>query len=202
MEIIPLITLEKRKIIDTNQKTTDTKEIDQIKEDEKIYILDKDGIDNDKPNLCLFQRTSNSYELWIDSRPIELGDIVDSFMTGASAITIRKNLWQKLDLEKIREITENEIFLQIDLQDADEINKNLHVFEKADGFVIFNDKKLIESDSKYASILRKISEMNKTYAYESNPENIYYWQNKGLKGLLVDMKKLGEFKNKWNRMQK
>ena len=201
MEIIPLITLKGKKIIDTNQKTTETKEIDQIKEDEKIYILDKDGIDNDKPNLCLFQRTSNSYELWVDSRPIELGDIVDSFMAGASAITIRKDLWQKLDLEKIREITENEIFLQVDLQD-DEINKNLHVFEKAEGVVIFNDRNLIESDSKYASILRKISEINKTYVYESNSENIFYWQNKGITGLLVDMKKLEEFKNKWNRMRK
>jgi len=44
--------------------------------------------------------------------------------------------------------------------------------------------------------------MNKTYVYESNSENIFYWQNKGLKGLLVDMKKLGEFRNKWNLMQK
>jgi len=201
MEIIPLITLEGKKIIDTNQKTTETKEIDQIKEDEKIYILDKDGIDKDKPNLCLLQKTSNVYSLWIDSRPIELDDIVDSFMAGASAITIRKNLWQKLDLEKIREITENEIFLQIDLQD-DEINKNLHIFEKADGVVIFNDRDLVESDSKYASILRKISEINKTYVYESNSENIFYWQNKGITGLLVDMKKAEEFKNKWNRMQK
>jgi len=201
MEIIPLITLEKRRILETNQKTTETKEIDQINEDEKIYILDKDGIEKDKPNLCLFQKTSNSYSLWIDSGPIELGDIVDSFMAGASAITIRKNLWKKLDLKKIREISENEVFIQIDLQD-DEINKNLHVFEKADGLVIFNDRKFIESDSKYASILRKISEMNKTYVYESNSENIFYWQNKGLKGLLVDMKKLGEFRNKWNLMQK
>ena len=201
MEIIPLITLEKRRILDTNQKTTETKEIDQINEDEKIYILDKDGIDKDKPNLCLLQKTSNVYSLWIDSRPIELGDVVDSFIAGASASTIRKNLWQKLDLEKIREITENEIFLQIDLQD-DEINKNLHVFEKADGFVIFNDRSLIESDSKYTNILRKISEINKTYVYESNSENIFYWQNKGITGLLVDMKKAEEFKNKWNRMQK
>jgi len=108
MEIIPLITLEKRRILETNQKTTETKEIDQINEDEKIYILDKDGIEKDKPNLCLFQKTSNSYSLWIDSGPIELGDIVDSFMAGASAITIRKNLWKKLDLKKIREISENE----------------------------------------------------------------------------------------------
>lgn len=202
MEIIPLITLKRRTILDTNQKTTDTKEIELTSEGEKIYVLDHDGIERDKPNLCLFQHTSNKYALWIDSGPVELGDIVDSFMAGASAITIRKNLWTKLDLEKIREITENKIFLQIDLQDADEINKNLHVFKKADGFVIFNDRMFTESDSKYASLLRKISEINKTYVYESNSENIFYWQNKGITGLLVDMKKVEEFKNKWNQMQK
>jgi hypothetical protein len=202
MEIIPLITLEKRRILETNQKTTETKKIDQINEDEKVYVLDKDGIEKDKPNLCLFQKTAGTYSLWIDSGPVELGDIVDSFMAGASTITVRKNLWSKLDLEKIREITENEIFLQIDLRDADEIYNNLHVFEKADGIVIFNDINLIESDSKYASILRKISDLNKTYAYESDTENLFFWQNKGINGLLVDMKKLEEFKNKWNLMQK
>lgn len=202
MEIIPLISLEKRKIIDTDQKTTDAKEIKLLDEDERVYILDKDGIEKDKPNLCLFQRTADKYQLWIDSQPVELGDVVDSFMAGASSITLRKNLWSKIEIEKIREITENEIFFQIDLKDSDELNKKTHILEKADGFVIFNEKELADSDSNYAAVLKKIATMKKTYAYETKPENIKYWQSRGVKGLLVDIKNYERFKNKWNLMQK
>jgi len=202
MEIIPLITLEKRIITDTDQKTTETKEIKQLKEDEKIYILDKDGIKKDKPNLCLFQSISNTYSLWIDSRPVELGDVMDSFMTGATTITIRKNLWSKIELEKIREITENEIFLEIDLKDIDDNNDKIDILEKADGIVIFNEKNMIESDVKYANFLRTISEKKKIYVYEKNKENMFYWANKGITGLLVDINNFEEFKKKWQLMQK
>ena len=202
MEIIPLITLEKRIITDTNQKTAETKEIKQINENEKIYILDKDGIKKDKPNLCLFQNISNTYSLWIDSRPVELGDVVDSFMVGATIITLRKNLWDKIELEKIREITENEIFLEIDLKDIDDNNDKINILEKADGIVIFNEKNMIESDVKYANFLRTISEKKKTYVYEKNKENMFYWANKGITGLLVDINNFEEFKKKWQLMQK
>ena len=197
MELIPLITLEKRKIIETNQKTTDTKEINQVNEDEKIYVLDKDGIVKDKPNLCLFQSASGSYGLWVDSGPVDLGDVVDSFMAGATAITIRKNMWNNLDIENIREITENEIFFEIDLRDIDEINNKIHLIEKADGIVLFNEKKLIELDSKYTNFLKQLCNKIKIYAYETNSENIFYWENKGITGLLVNIKKIKEFRTKW-----
>jgi len=202
MEIIPLITLKRRTILDTNQKTSETKEIKQLPEDEKIYILDLDGIEKDKPNLCLFQNISNKYNLWIDSQPVDLGDTVDSFMAGASSITIRKNLLHKISFEEIRDITENKIFLEINLKDFEELKEKKHILEKADGFVIFNDKDLIECNLKYDNFLKEISHIKNTYIYEKNPSNIKYWQNKGIYGLLVDIEKIKEFKNKWQMMQK
>jgi len=202
MEIIPLITLRKRTILDTDQKTTDTKEISQINEDDKIYILDKDGIEKDKPNLCLFQNISNTYQLWIDSQPVDLGDVVDSFMTGATTITIRKNLLKKTNLERIREITENQIFFGVDLKDIDEINEKKHVLKEVDGIVVLNNKEFIESESRYASFLRNLCSINKTYAYESDHSNIFFWKDKGVSGLLVDINKIEEFKKTWEMMQK
>jgi len=202
MELIPLITLKKRTILDTDQKTTDTKEIKQLKEDEKIYVLDQDGIEKDKPNLCLFQNISSKYGLWIDSRPIDLGDVVDSFMAGAASITIRKNLWDKLDIKEIREITENNVFFEIDIKDADQMHEKDYILDQADGFVIFNDKDFIDSDNKYSVFLKSICGKNKTYAYESKPENINYWKNKGAHGLLIDIEKIEGFKKRWQMMQK
>ena len=55
MEIIPLITLSKRNIVEEKQELYDTINDKQFNLEgyEKIYILDLDGIEKDKPNLKL-----------------------------------------------------------------------------------------------------------------------------------------------------
>jgi len=194
MEIIPLITLDGRKIIETNQKTTDAKEIKKLNKDEKVYIFDYDGLEKDKPNLCLYQNTSKLYTLWIDSGPVNLGDIVDMFMSGASILSIRRNLWDSFSISKIREITENEIFLEIDLKDVEDLENCWHIFDQADGIVVFNDKELINSDYKYGSFLRRLCDKYKVYTYEQDRNNKHFWEEKGVQGLLVDINKIQEFK--------
>ena len=88
MELIPLIKLKKRKVIGFNK--SDLKDIlKDIKDDEKIYILDFDGIERDKPNFCTFQRISGSYELWVDFGPRNLGDVVDAVMYGYCSLLER-----------------------------------------------------------------------------------------------------------------
>ena len=127
MEIIPLIHFKKRKIQIT-QNGKETKTEDFIKEHtniQKIYILDHDGIEKDKPNLCSFPKLSEKYETWIDTRPVTLGDVVDTVMAGANTITIRQNLWQTLDIERIREITENQIYAELDITTLKEENETL-----------------------------------------------------------------------------
>ena len=57
MEIIPLIRMEKRKILDD---ALSDNVLEQIDEEQIIYILDMDGIEKDKPNLCTYQRLSKS----------------------------------------------------------------------------------------------------------------------------------------------
>ncbi len=176
--------------------------INKIDGDQKIYILDLDGIQKDKPNLCSFPKLSENYEIWIDSRPMTPGDIVDSFMAGANAITIRKNLWEKLDIGRIREITENGIYAEVDLTDQSNGRIELPIYNEVDGLVIFNNKDQVESDYKCGGHLRDLSSRHKTYVYEANPDNINYWKKQGVKGLLVDMKKVEVFKKKWDLKQK
>ena len=87
MEIIPLIRMEKRKILDD---ALSDNVLEQIDEEQIIYILDMDGIEKDKPNLCIYQRLSKSHDLRIDNGPRNLGDVVDATMAGATDITLRK----------------------------------------------------------------------------------------------------------------
>ena len=80
--------------------------LEHVDKDVNIYVLDIDGIEKDKPNLCLYQDLSKSHVLWVDTGPRVLGDIVDVIMAGATNITIRNNLWRGLDVSSIKEITD------------------------------------------------------------------------------------------------
>jgi len=193
MEIIPLIKLNKRKIIDEDESSSDNI-FEQIDEEQLLYILDLDGIEKDKPNLCTYQKLSKSYELWIDNGPRNLGDVVDAFMAGATRITIRKDLCLQLDIPSIREITENKIYININLEDQKTHVSEDMFYHEIDGLVNFNDREKIRLDFRYSEFLKRFSIKNKIYSYESDPLNVSYWKNYGVEGLLVEIKKLQEFK--------
>jgi hypothetical protein len=194
MEIIPLIKLKKRKILDYPK--TFLKDIkDQIDQDEKVYILDFDGIDKNKPNLCTIQRFSSSFDLWVDFGPKNLGDVVDAVMAGATAITLRKPLWPNVELSDIKDITENKIFTNIDFEykgkyDFKDMNRG-----QLDGFVNFYSKKDIESSFQNSDYFKTITKKKNIFTYESNSKNISYWKEFGIKGILVDFEKRKEFRN-------
>ena len=193
MEIIPFITLKNRKII--NSTISLDKLSQYTKEEEKLYILDLDGIEKDKPNLCTFQKISSNYQLWIDCGPRTLGDVVDIFMTGAESVTLRKTLFSSLNISDIREISENKVYLKIDFQDYKKYNIYNSFLKEYDGFVNFNNKEEIEQDFKFEEFLNKIHMQNKIYFYEKEIKNRNFWEKIGATGLMVDIDKLKEFKN-------
>ena len=190
MELIPLIAMRNRKIlVEKTQGPVPLKEVlKQIGEEKKIYILDLDGIEKDKPNLCTYQRLSSSYDLWVDFGPCNLGDVVDATMAGATDITLRKNLCPQLHISDIKEITENRIYANIDF------DEDLSIYD-ADGLVNFNSRQEIESSFKYGDLFKRMTSKSKIYSYETDLKNRTYWKRFGVEGLLVDLNKLKEFKN-------
>jgi hypothetical protein len=194
MEIIPLIKLKKRKIMDY-PKSFLKEFTNEIDENEKIYILDFDGIDRDKPNLCTVQRIASSYDLWIDFSPKNIGDVVDAVMAGANAITLRKPPWPNIEISDIKDITDNSIFTNIDFDykgknSFKDMNK-----DQLDGFVNFYSRKEIESSFQNSEYFKTISKNKNIFTYETNLKNISYWKGFGVKGILVDFDKYKEFKN-------
>jgi uncharacterized protein with von Willebrand factor type A (vWA) domain len=123
------------------------------------------------------------------------GDVVDVVMAGAINITVRRNLWPELDIPSIREITENEIYTDISLDSRGKHNIDLSFYHDVDGAVIFSKEKHIKADFKFESILKNICLKYKIYVHESDSKNISYWKRMGVRGFLVDLPKLGEFKN-------
>jgi hypothetical protein len=191
MEILPLIHIQKRKILTYQQENTI---LDKLKDDEILYIYDLDGIERDKPNLCTFQRVSKSHQIWVDNGPRNLGDIVDVFMAGATKITVRPDLWHNISIPIIREITENQIFININLDVKTRLINEKLLFQEADGLVNFNKKEQIESNFKNSDLIRNLQIKNKIFSYEKNTKNLEYWRKLGIEGLLVEIDQFKEFK--------
>ena len=190
MDFVPLIYMKDRKIHPgkTSNPISTTDLLKQTEETKKIYILDLDGIERDKPNLCTYQRLAGQIDFWVDSGPRDKGDIVDATMSGATDITLRKKLCPNLQVSEIKEISENKIYEKIDFRE--EIP-----FNDIDGFVNFNTKEEIEGNFEYSGNLKKMSANNIIYSYESELKNLNYWKHFNVEGLLVDLNKVKEFKN-------
>ena len=120
MEQVPLIKIHKRQIL-PDTPLNEEEILEKIGENSLLYILDIDGIEKDKPNLCTFQKLSKNFDLWLDFGPRNLGDIVDGFMAGATRITIRREFCRQIDVDSIREITENKIYANINLESKQKI---------------------------------------------------------------------------------
>ena len=195
MDLIPLIYMENRKIY-LEKETTDALSAEdflkQVEEGKQIYVLDLDGIKKDKPNLCNYQKLSSSYNLWIDNGPRDLGDVVDAFMAGATDITLRKNLGKIIEINDIREITENKIYVNIDFVKQPLSAVEELYYHAADGLVTFNSKDKIEADLKYADLLKTMKSKNRIYSYETTLLNQKYWEAKGVEGILIDLNQLKE----------
>jgi uncharacterized protein related to proFAR isomerase len=196
MEVISIIYLKKRKILSEKEgeQISLNDLFERIDKDKKIYVLDIDGIEKDKPNLCLYPKLSENHKIWVDAGPRVLGDVIDSIMAGATNITVRKKIWPEPDISGIKEITESKIYIEIDSKNNNMHSIKISLINNADGLVIFNDKNQIETDFRFSSSLKNLSAKYKIYVYESNEKNFYYWKAQGIAGILMDLDKIKEIR--------
>ncbi len=201
MEIIPVIHIKKRKIVTSGNKDFDNvKNLLKKYENNFIYLLDHDGVSKNKPNLCLFQKLSRNHDLWVDTGPRVIGDIVDSVVAGASKITIRENLIDKTDSLTINEILENEIYIKIS-SNLESISENI-IPTWVYGLVFFIDEMNFKLDFKNQSYFKRMVEKKVAYLYLSNINNLKHINKFDIKGILVDIEKIKEFENNWNTNQR
>lgn len=182
MQIIPKITLKERQIAEKQKEF-----LKKLPEDETVYLHDFDGIQNDKPDLCIYQKLSKKYDIWVDSAPRDSGDVVDIFLTGATAVTLRKKYSPQIDIKKIREISENKIY--------NYLSEDENIYENTDGMVIIKEKQ--ESfDFKTSDLVKRYSKTQNVFIYEPDVFNTNYWLNSDITGLLVDIEHY-EAAKKW-----
>lgn len=195
MEIIPSIHLREREILEKDgSKCKIDGFLEKIESLEKLYIIDHDGIERNKPNLCTYQKLSKSIDIWVDAGPNELGDVVDTIMAGATDITLRKQIWPNLDAKKIKEYAESNLYLKTDLRKQDKYHSQLIMKEKIDGLVILDENNDSIGGATSIECVKSLAERYKMYIYETNQKNLNHWKEIGVNGIIVDLHNLKEFK--------
>lgn len=93
--------------------------IDKLKEDfERIFILDINGINRDKPQLDLIKTLSSKIELWVDGGSRYSDSAIDILVAGAEKVVLgTKTLRSMEELKKAYELSQN-IILGIDYDDG------------------------------------------------------------------------------------
>ena len=192
MDLIPLIYMKNRKIyVDKEGSTISLDDLlNQVDDDKEFYFLDMDGIEKDKPNLCTYQRMSGRCKMWVDVGPHTLGDITDLVMAGATSITVRKKLFPIMELPKVEEMTENNIYIGVDLQDKKEQDVLFSPLHNIEGIVVILDRAQIEANFDSRDLLKQLCNKYQVYAAESEEENIPYWERIGVAGVLLDFSKV------------
>jgi len=192
MEYIPIIKINNRKIVNCyNDEIKNIKNLLIKYQDIPIYILDYDGIKKNKPNLCLLQKLSKKYKLWIDQGPRSLGDIVDSIIAGTENITVRLNLIEYDDLINIKEIIENKIYINVEETNVNELSSSNNL--NLDGYTMFLNEKLL-SNFKIIEYIKNFVKKNSSYIYIKNKSELDLLNKYDFKGFLSDIEKIEELK--------
>lgn len=194
MELIPIIYLKKRKKysdINTKNNISDEEIIDVLSLYKNLYLYDMDGIKSNKPNYCTYQRFSTLAELWIDSAPRNMGDIVDNLMAGGNNIVIQEQKWIGGILSDIKNITQNNIFCKIE-DESIEYYKMLYK-EGIEGLIILKNHEEIQNNFTFKNYVKTLAEKTSLYGFESNPKNLSYWKNIKAKGVFIEIDKIKEF---------
>ncbi|MBN1280787.1 MAG: hypothetical protein JXA00_03975 [Candidatus Thermoplasmatota archaeon] len=182
MNIIPLIALRQGILIDgTDGEPLDLDHLfTKAEKDTHLYVLDYDGLDHNNPNLELYQRLSEHCSLWIDNGPRRIDDIMDTVIAGATTITIRPDLWLHYDLPAIKELTDNDIYID-QSRHYKEFNIRKYSFGDDVGIILFDE----END--YGSFSPDITTHHKIYLYAVSKDKLIAWQQQGITGIIIDL---------------
>jgi len=189
MKIIPVVYVKDKKMWKKkDEELLSIKDIlEQVKADEEIYVLDDEGIKENRPDFSIYQALSEHYTIWVDAGPRILDDVVDIVMGGAASIVIREKMFLVGDLSGVKEFTDCLVYSYVDLEKEEE--HVLSLSPSIDGLVICNDKNQFEGDFRLCELLKNLCKKYSVYVFESEKENTQYWESLGVAGILLHLKK-------------
>ncbi|MEM4258391.1 MAG: hypothetical protein QXL17_04475 [Candidatus Thermoplasmatota archaeon] len=194
MDIIPCICIKHAKCYSLFSQELPLSRIHTILPQESIlYLYDVHGIAENRPDLTMMQRLADEYIVWVDAGVRSVDDVMDVVTAGASKITLRKNLWQTLEIPKIRYVTDVELYLDISSGNFRSWIE-LSVYADMLGFT-YVDIDHHTDEQYYENTIKELSTKYKIYLLKTTVNSVHHWKEYPIAGFIVDITKYQEFKN-------
>jgi hypothetical protein len=192
MDRIPLVNIQNGILFDGlegNELSIDAL-FARVDKDSMLYVLDRDGIEHNKPNFDLYQRLTEHCVLWVDGGPRSLDDVMDIIMSGATNLTIRADRWPDVDIPGILDLTEDDVYVAMT---SDQKDKTLLIPLPSSGvgIIVFTNDNQPEHDFTFSSYLKELAMKHKLYLYGTEINNPSGWEEQGLAGRVVDLRNIG-----------
>ncbi len=200
MNIVPLISIRNGQLSDGYNGLALSLEslFTRVEKDAMVYVMDRDGIERNNPNLESYQRLTEHCILWIDNGPRRIDDVMDTIMAGATNLSLRPALWPIMNLAEVFELTDDEVYLAVD---SSHLEPPVSTSQGITGTVVFNREPQQETEFLTASYLKDRTTTLKTYLYTAPPATVKSWEERGISGILVDLSKKEEYQE-WSLKQK
>lgn len=185
MEKIPVVYISNKKVQAALEEKpmSSTTLLSELQSFEIIYVVDKNGLKTNTPNLDIYQILSKRHALWIDAGPQTIGDVVDLVMAGASRLTVPLFSFTKESIAKMRELTERNIYAGLTKKQTSNIPSEL--ISKLDGIVINLGDNVTRNEEKR---IAKIKRHHKQPIYLLDRTG--GWKGNSADGVLIELKHL------------
>jgi len=193
MDIIPLISIRKGRLLDGKEGNPISLDdlFKRVEKNSLLYVLDFDGIEQNNPNLELYQRLTEQCVLWIDDGPRRIDDVMDTIMAGATNLTLREELWPEMDLPGVFELTDDEVYLGITPPQGQQ-GFSFSSPQQEIGAVVFSQGPETNDEFTAASFLKDMAGKHKIYLYTPTQGSHTTWEARGITGVLLDLNKREE----------
>lgn len=86
--------------------------------DGALYIVDRPGLERNKPNIEVYQEMTRSSSLWLDTGAVNEEDVMDAVIIGADRLTVRwDRIWRLEVMLDTIEMVEEGFFVGLPFRD-------------------------------------------------------------------------------------
>ena len=112
MDRIPLVYIEQGLATVEGKRLRAVEALKELRgEHDLVYVLDMDGIHNNRANIDVYKKVSKKDFLWLDTAPRRVEDVIDLVVAGATRVTLFDGLPDD-DFRQLVDMVENDLYLR------------------------------------------------------------------------------------------
>lgn len=111
MTVYPILHVD-RPLTGNRRDRFDERALDAAGDWGRLYIVDRVGLEKNKPSLEVYQDLTREADLWLDVGPVGAEDVMDIMIIGADRVTVRwDRVWDEATLGEMIDLVDEGLFV-------------------------------------------------------------------------------------------